>query len=169
MQQLQMTTFVCIIAIINFCLFYCKWKLLSVPFLYIYIIQVPPFCMYYWSQRFCYALLHMMFLQYDNQNIQLILHLTTFVCTFCKWKPFYWMSYSACIVSDICYVWLQMMFHLYTIENFTDSIALLQLITRICTVAKNCFVSTTPIHIFCIHYLILQVFASLLQMTNFFQ
>ena len=46
---------------------------------------------------------------------------------------------------------------------------ILQLITLICTVAKKCFVSTIPIKNFCMHYWILQLLASLLQMKNFMQ
>ena len=71
----------------NFCLYYCKGQLLSAPLLTVCIFQVPLFCRYYWNWHSCYALLHMIFLHYVSQNIQIILHLTTFVCT--------------------CYVWLQ--------------------------------------------------------------
>ena len=41
----------------------------------------------------------MIFLHYVNQNIQLILHLTTFLST--------------------CYLWLERLFHLYTTANLT--------------------------------------------------
>ena len=99
-----MTTFVCIIAIDNFCLYYCKYQLLSAPLLSVCIFQVPLFCRYYWNWHSCYALLHMIFLHYVSQNIQIIWHLTTFVCTF--------------------YVWMQMMFPLCSIANLTGGILL---------------------------------------------
>ena len=44
--------------------------------------------------------------------------------------------------------------HYYNRQLLYD---LLQLITFICTVAKNCFKSTIPIHNFCMHHLILQL------------
>ena len=78
-QQLQMTSFVCIIAIDNFCLYYCKQQLLSAPSLSVCIFQVSLFCRYYWNWHSCYALLHKIFLHYVDQKLQLILHLTSII------------------------------------------------------------------------------------------
>ena len=89
---LQLTTFDCTIASNN----YCQHIAVCMH------ISSSPLCSYHWNWHSCYALLHMTFLHYVNQNIQLILHLTTFVCTF--------------------YVWLQMIFHLCSIAKFTSSI-----------------------------------------------
>ena len=44
-----MTSFICIIAIDSFCLYYCNWQLSSAPSLSVCILQAPLFCWYYWS------------------------------------------------------------------------------------------------------------------------
>ena len=68
------------IANCNFCMHYCNWQLLFVLLQVTTIvctiavfmhISSSPF-LYEWNWHSCYALLHMIFLHYANQNIQLI-------------------------------------------------------------------------------------------------
>ena len=84
------------------------------------------------------------------------------------WKPLHaLLQLLSLVITLYMILWCtNFSMHYYNGQLLYD---LLQLITFICTVAKNCSVSTIPIHNFCMHYWILQLLASLLQMKNCMQ
>ena len=85
-----------------------------------------------------------------------------FFLPYCNWIPLHSLLQLLALVFTLYMIlsFTKFSMHYHNGQLLYDA---LQLITLICTVAKNCSKSTIPIHNFCKHYLILQLLASILQ------